>query len=283
MCALGQHYGKNVGEWRSPAYAKMIIEGSQIRIRFKNLPTTLAVKGDRIIGFQIAQMMEDETMKYYLADARLDQTGKCVILSSPHVDTPAGARYCLDESVGNLFSAEGMPVAPFRTDRKNKPLAESARAYIEPASETPVVFEGEGYKKAVLAAGTRLWLDSEFVLFEDSYPKEFEGYEVLVSDMVGKGETSKGGKIIAKEDGRIYLLARADKATQKTWYKGWRMLVPSEMEVKRPSKEQENGFKVVGGLFVHYLDVKKGDEIQLHQTDMWSGVIPMAKSIEYSE
>lgn len=283
MCALGQHYGKDVGEWRSPAYSKMIVEGSQLRIRFKNLPTTLAVKGDRIIGFQIAQMMEDETLKYYLADARLDASGKCVILSSPYVDTPAGARYCFDESVGNLFSAEGMPVAPFRTDRKNMPMAESARAYIEPASVTPIAFEGEGYQKAVLATGTKLWLGSEMVLFEDSYPKEFEGYEILVSDVVAKGNTSNGGKIIAKEDGRIYFLARADKATRKTWYRGWTMLISSEIAVRRPADKPGDGFKVVEGLFIHYLDVKKGDEIQLHQTDSWSGVIPIAKSIEYSE
>ena len=84
------------------------------------------------------------------------------------------------------------------------PMAESARAYIEPASVTPIAFEGEGYQKAVLATGTKLWLGSEMVLFEDSYPKEFEGYEILVSDVVAKGNTSNGGKIIAKDNAYIF-------------------------------------------------------------------------------
>ena len=283
MCALGQHYGKKVGEWRSPAYAKMVVNGPEMKVRFKNLPSVLKVKGDRIIGFQIAQRQDDESLRYYLADARIDETGKCVILSSPEVDAPAGVRYCFDESVGNLFSAEGMPVAPFRTDRKNKPFAGSARAYLEPASVTPVSFEGEGYAKAVIKEGTRLGIGSELALFEGSFPKEFEGYEVLISDVVEKGEKSKGGKIVAKEDGRIYFLARADKETRKTWYKGWRMIIPSEFDVRRPLDETGDRYKTVNGLFVHYMDVRKGDVINLHETDSWSGVIPIAASIEYAE
>lgn len=283
MCALGQHYGKNVGEWRSPAYAKMVVNGPEVKVRFKNLPSELKVDGDKIVGFQIAKMLDDESMEYYLADARIDETGKCVILSSAEVSEPAGVRYCFDESVGNLFSAEGLPVAPFRTDSKNKPIAVSARAYLEPVSATPVEFEGEGYTKAVVKEGTKLWLGSELALFEGSFPKEFEGYEVLISDVVGKGEKSKGGKIVAKADGRIYFLARVDKATRKTWYKGWRMIIPSEFSVRRPLEEDGDRFKTIDGLFIHYMDVRKGDVITLHQTENWSGVIPVAVSIEYAE
>ena len=55
QCALGQHYGKEVGEWRSPAYAKREVKGSEMVVRFKNLPTTLKVEGEKIIGFQLGE------------------------------------------------------------------------------------------------------------------------------------------------------------------------------------------------------------------------------------
>ena len=41
-----------------------------------------------------------------------------VIVTSPRVKQPVTVRYCFDDAtVGNLFNKEGLPVAPFRTDR----------------------------------------------------------------------------------------------------------------------------------------------------------------------
>lgn len=285
LCALGQHYKKDCGPYRSPAFDRVERAGSEIKIHFKNVPTTLTADGEKIIGFQIGQR-NGEAIDYVLADARIDDSGKCIVLSAEGVKTPTDARYCFDESVGNVFSAEGLPLCPFRTDRKNKPLASSARAYVEPAVSTPVVFEGEGYEKAVLEEGGLLWTDSKMILFEGSYPKEFEGYELMITTGVAKGESSKGGKLIAKEDGRMYFLARMDKPTRKMWYKGWKMVVPSEITVRRVVGENEDGtpkYKELGGLFIHYKDVKKGDEFELQITDSWVGVIPMASSIKYVE
>lgn len=286
LCALGQHYKKDVGQWRSPAFSKIIKNGSEIKVCFKNLPTTLDVKGDKIIGFQIGERLSDSSIRYVLADARLDESGKCIIVSAKDMKNPSDVRYCFDESVGNVFSAEGLPLCPFRTDRNNRPLAQSARAYIEPPVATPIVFEGKGYEKAVMEEGALLWTDSKMTLYAGSYPKEFEGYELMITTGVAKGESSKGGKIIAKEDGRIYFLARMDKPTRKQWYKGWRMLVPSEVSVRRVVGKKEDGtpkYKDLNGLYIHYKDVKKGEEFELQTTESWVGVIPMASSIKYKK
>ena len=287
LCALGQHYKKDVGQWRSPAYEKKEINGSEVIVSFKNLPTVLQVRGERIIGFQIGEKKVDGTIRYVLADARLDESGRNVILTSDQIKNPSDVRYCFDESVGNVFSAEGLPLAPFRTDTKNKPLSKSARAYIEPAVRTPIVFEGEGYQKVTFEEGAKFWTDSEMTLFEGSYPMQFEGFEILISNGVTKGEHSKGGKIIAKEDGRIYFISALAKDLKKNWYKpGWRVIMPSEIELTRVIGQNSDGtpkYKTIGSIYISYLDVKAGQEVELPVTENWLSVIPLAVSIEYVE
>ena len=287
LCALGQHYKKDVGQWRSPAYEKKEINGSEVIVSFKNLPTVLQVRGEKIIGFQIGEKKVDGTIRYVLADARLDESGRNVILTSDQIKNPSDVRYCFDESVGNVFSAEGLPLAPFRTDTKNKPLSKSARAYIEPAVRTPIVYEGEGYQKVTFEEGAKFWTDSEMTLFEGSYPMQFEGFDMLISEGVDKGEKSKGGKIIAKEDGRIYFISALAKDLKKNWYKpGWRVIMPSEIELTRVIGNNSDGapkYKTIGSLYISYLDVKAGQEVELPVTENWLSVIPLAVSIEYVE
>ena len=285
LCALGQHYKKDVGQWRSPAFEKKDVIGSEVIVSFKNLPTVLQVRGEKIIGFQIGEKKVDGTIRYVLADARLDDSGRNVILTSDQIKNPSDVRYCFDESVGNVFSAEGLPLAPFRTDTKNKPLSKSARAYIEPAVRTPIVFEGEGYQKVTFEEGAKFWTDSEMTLFEGSYPMQFEGFEMLISNGVAKGEHSKGGKIIAKEDGRIYFISALAKDLKKNWYKpGWRVIMPSEIELTRVIGQNSDGtpkYKTIGSLYISYLDVKAGQEVELPVTENWLSVIPLASSIDY--
>ena len=287
LCALGDHYKKEVGQWKSPAYAKKVVNGSEITVSFKNIPTVLEIKGDKIIGFQIGERISDDEVRYVLADARLDESGKKIILSSEQIQNPSEVRYCFDESVGNVFSAEGLPLNPFRTDKKNRPLPPSARAYIEPAANTPIIFEGAGYQKVTFEEGAKFWTNSEMVLFEGSFPKEFEGFEMLIAEGVDKGENSKGGKIIAKEDGRIYYISALGKGTKKSWYKpGWKVIIPSEMQLSRVIGENSDGtpkYKTIGSIYISYLDVKAGQEIELPVTDNWSSVIPLAVSIDYAE
>ena len=64
------------------------------------------------------------------------------------------------------------------------------------------------------------------------------------------------------------------------------MIVPSQISLRRVVGEDADGlpkYKIADGLYIHYIDVKKGDVINLHTTDSWGGVIPLASSIEYAE
>jgi hypothetical protein len=116
---------------------------------------------------------------------------------------------------------------------------------------------------------------------------QFEGFEMLISKGVTKDEHSKGGKVIAKEDGRIYFISSLAKDLKKNWYKpGWRVIMPSEIELRRVIGKNSDGspkYKTVGSIYISYLDVKAGQEVELPVTTNWSSVIPLASSIEYNE
>lgn len=41
-----------------------------------------------------------------------------LIVSSPRIKLPVSVHYCFDDAtIGNLYNKEGLPVAPFRTER----------------------------------------------------------------------------------------------------------------------------------------------------------------------
>ena len=110
---------------------------------------------------------------------------------------------------------------------------------------------------------------------------------MLISNGVTKGEHSKGGKIIAKDDGRIYFISALAKDLKKNWYKpGWRVIMPSEIQLSRVIGNNSDGapkYKTIGSIYISYLDVKAGQEVELPITKNWLSVIPLAVSIEYVE
>lgn len=108
-----------------PLYEGFAIEGSAIRVRFKEIGGGLAPgqapwmpKGveplptDRLIGFFIA----GDDRKWVEADAKID--GASVIVSSPSVPHPVAVRYGWANSPRcNLYNLERLPASPFRTDQ----------------------------------------------------------------------------------------------------------------------------------------------------------------------
>jgi len=118
-----QDVGKRLAAWAlarvyerpdqpvSPLYSSFAIEGSAIRIRFDDVGKGLAVKGNVLAGFEIA----GADRKYVPAEARID--GQTIFVSSPSVTAPVAVRYnWTDSPKGNLFSVDGLPASPFRTD-----------------------------------------------------------------------------------------------------------------------------------------------------------------------
>lgn len=110
--ALAKDYGIEVA-YRSPEYASMEQQGSKIVLKFAHVG-----KGFRPfdvadpVGFAIA----GEDKKWVWAQAKL--VGRDAIeVSNPEVPNPVAVRYgWADNPVCNMYTEEGLPLTPFRTD-----------------------------------------------------------------------------------------------------------------------------------------------------------------------
>jgi sialate O-acetylesterase len=109
--ALGETYGVKGLSYQHPLYESIKLEKSKIRISFTNLPTTLIQNGDELKCFEIA----GEDKVFVPASAKID--GSTVLVWAKGINNPEAVRYSFsNDAIGNLFSREGLPVGPFRTD-----------------------------------------------------------------------------------------------------------------------------------------------------------------------
>ncbi|GAB3921423.1 sialate O-acetylesterase [Larkinella terrae] len=109
--ALAETYGQNVGIYKSPQYRSMQVEGNKIRLTFDNAPNGLVLKGSDIAELEIAE----SDRVFSKAQARIK--GNTLEVWSDSVKNPVAVRFGFrDAPVPNLFSKEGLPVIPFRTD-----------------------------------------------------------------------------------------------------------------------------------------------------------------------
>jgi len=110
--ALAETYKQNGGAYKSPAYQSMTVEKGKIRLAFGNVLTGLKSTGKTPALFLIA----GDDQKFVPATAKIE--GSTVVLSSKLVKSPVAARFCFDDtSIPDVFSNEGLPMAPFRTDK----------------------------------------------------------------------------------------------------------------------------------------------------------------------
>jgi sialate O-acetylesterase len=80
-------------------------------VEIENIGTGLKQEGKNVTGFFIA----GEDRRFYPAQASI--SGNRILLSSKEVPKPVAVRYAFSNTaVGNIFSREGMPLSPFRTD-----------------------------------------------------------------------------------------------------------------------------------------------------------------------
>ena len=110
--ALGETYGIKEFAYRHPLYESMKIEKSKVRISFTNVPNGLIMHGKELKCFEIA----GADRVFVPAIAKID--GKIVVVQAKGVTAPSAVRFSFsNDAMGNLFSSEGLPVAPFRTDK----------------------------------------------------------------------------------------------------------------------------------------------------------------------
>jgi len=109
--ALGETYGVKELAYKHPQYESMKLEKSKIRITLSNVPTGLIQKGDDLKFFEIS----GADMVFVPASAKID--GNTVVVWAKTIKMPEAVRFSFsNDAIGNLFSKEGLPVAPFRTD-----------------------------------------------------------------------------------------------------------------------------------------------------------------------
>jgi sialate O-acetylesterase len=110
--ALARTYGRKI-EYSGPVYDSMKIEGDVISIHFTHAAGGLVAKGGDLKTFTIA----GKDGKFVPAIARIDRGA--LVVSSPDIAEPASVRYAWDNypEGANLYNADGLPAAPFRTDK----------------------------------------------------------------------------------------------------------------------------------------------------------------------
>jgi len=110
--ALRECYGGK-GLQLSPTYESMRLEGNAIRLHFRRAENSIVCHGQSIKGFAIA----GDDQKFHWAEAQLLPSGADIRVWSALVPHPVAVRYAwADNPQCNLYSFEGLPVAPFRTD-----------------------------------------------------------------------------------------------------------------------------------------------------------------------
>jgi len=109
--ALSETYHRNDIVYKSPVYRSIDIQKDKAIIFFDNATTGLMSKDKNITALFIA----GADKIFYSAMSKIE--GDKLIVWSKDVPQPAAVRFSFTNAgVGNLFSKEGLPVAPFRTD-----------------------------------------------------------------------------------------------------------------------------------------------------------------------
>lgn len=109
--ALGDTYGIKGVTYKYPFYESMKIEKNKIRITFSNAANGLIVKGKELKHFEIS----GADKVFIPALAKIE--GNSVIIQAKGLKSPEAVRFSFsNDAIGNLFSSEGLPAAPFRTD-----------------------------------------------------------------------------------------------------------------------------------------------------------------------
>ena len=90
----------------------MEVSGDKVMLSFSDAPNGLMVKGKSVMTLVVA----GEDRVFYPAEGKVE--GSKMEVWSKEVKKPVAVRYQFSNAgIGNVFSKEGLPMAPFRTDQ----------------------------------------------------------------------------------------------------------------------------------------------------------------------
>jgi sialate O-acetylesterase len=111
LVARALAYGEEI-VYSGPTYRAMRVDGSQVRLEWDHVGGGLVAQGGPLQGFEIAGAGGD----YLPATATIE--GEELVVSSDAIKNPVAVRYNWSGwTEGNLYNEEGLPAAPFRTER----------------------------------------------------------------------------------------------------------------------------------------------------------------------
>ncbi len=110
LAARALVYGESI-EWSGPLFRRVTPESAALRIWFDHA-SGLTSRGGEPKGFEVA----GEDRRWSPAAARIE--GATVVVASPLVPAPRFVRYAWANIPDvNLYNAEGLPAAPFRSEQ----------------------------------------------------------------------------------------------------------------------------------------------------------------------
>lgn len=265
--ALAEAYGRTGFKYRHAALREVEFKRSQAIVTFDHAEGGIFCKDDAIEGLELC----DASMKFVPAQGMIDEKNGRLVVWSKQVARPVAVRYCFgDGSIGNLFDAAGLPVAPFRSDADDK--AAPARQPDAATAQLTVKAQGEGFELRKLDVGEKFFINRPYPL--SMVPQRFAGFDMLVHAAL-KDEVQRC-RVTVAEKGRIYIAVRNNSITASD-LDGWKPERNSEIRYTTHDKNKP------GILCVYYKDVKAGQTIALPETKDFAGVTLLAAKIEYGK
>ena len=110
--ALAETYKQNIAAFKNPVFKNMEINKNKAVLFFDNAPGGFIIKGGgKATEFYIA----GEDKNFLPADVKIEKDR--IIVSLKQIKNPVAVRFGFSNTaMSNLFSKEGLPVCPFRTD-----------------------------------------------------------------------------------------------------------------------------------------------------------------------
>lgn len=110
--ALAETYNQNINAYKSPMFKNMEIDKNKAVVYFDNAPNGFVTKdGKSPAEFYIA----GEDKNFLPAEVKMEKNR--LIVFNKQIQKPVAVRFAFSNTaISNIFSKEGLPVAPFRTD-----------------------------------------------------------------------------------------------------------------------------------------------------------------------